>query len=114
MVRLTADVAATERGDLGVPDTGFQIDLTDAQNAADISLPNLADHLRGPVSVLFSHEGLHGPGGDLQAVRHVQGVYARYTDVLAERLRHGCDVIDATARTLRDIVTVYRRADGQA
>lgn len=94
-------------------DDGFQIDLAEAQKVADVALPNLANHLRGPVSVLFSHEGLHGPGGDLQAVRHVQGVYARYTDVLAERLRHGCDVIDATSQRLREVVMIYRRADGQ-
>ena len=97
-----------------MPDSGFQIDLAEAQKVADTSLPNLAGHLRGPAAVLCSHEGLDGPGGYLEAVRHVQGVYAGYTDVLAERLRHGCDVIDATAYTLRDIVTVYRRADGQA
>lgn len=96
-----------------MPEPGFQIDLTEAQKAADSSLPTLADHLRGPVNVLFSHEGLHGPGGDLKAVRHVQGVYAGYTDVLAERLRKACEVIDANAQALRDIITVYRRADGQ-
>ncbi|ALG07363.1 hypothetical protein [Kibdelosporangium phytohabitans] len=94
-------------------DEGFEIDLADAQKAADVALPNLANHLRGPVTVLFSHEGLHGPGGNMPAVDNVQSVYAHYTDALAERLRHGREVIDATARTLRDIVTVYRRADGQ-
>jgi hypothetical protein len=99
---------------LVVPDNGFAIDLTEAQKAADTSLPNLAAHLRGPIAVLFSHEGLGGPGGDLEAVRSVQGVYAAYTDVLANRLRKGCDIIDTTAQTLRDIITVYRRADGQA
>jgi hypothetical protein len=96
-----------------VPDNGFEIDLAEAQKAADTSLPNLAAHLRGPAAVLRSHEGL-GPGDELDAVRHVQGVYAAYTDVLADRLRKGCDVIDVTAQTLRDIITVYRRADGQA
>lgn len=94
--------------------SGFAIDLNEAQKAAEQSLPNLAAHLRGPVAVLLSHEGLHGPGGYLQAVRNVQGVYAGYTDVLADRLRRGCAVIDATAEALRDIVQVYRRADGQA
>jgi hypothetical protein len=98
---------------LVVPDTGFEIDLAEAQKAADIALPTLANHLRGPANVLASHEGLHGPGGDLEAVRNVQRIYATYTDVLAERLRKGCDAIDTTAQTLRDIVTVYRRADGQ-
>lgn len=97
-----------------MPNTGFEIDLTEAQKAADTSLPNLAAHLRGPVAVLFAHEGLHGPGGYLPAVQNVQNVYASYTDVLAGKLRQGCDVIDLTAKTLRDIVTVYRRADGQA
>jgi hypothetical protein len=99
---------------LVVPNTGFEIDLAEARKAADTSLPNLAAHLRGPIAVLRSHEGLHGPGGDLDAVRNMQGVYAAYTDMLADRLHKGTDVIDVTAQTLRDIVTVYRRADGQA
>jgi hypothetical protein len=43
----------------------------------------------------------------------VQFAYAVYTDVLADRLRKGCAAIDATAQALRDILTVYRRADGQ-
>jgi hypothetical protein len=96
-----------------MPDTGFEIDLAEAQKAADLSLPNLAAHLRGPAAILRSHEGL-GPGDELEAIRHVQGVYAAYTDVLADRLRKSCDIIDTTALTLRDIITVYRRADGQA
>ena len=92
---------------------GFRIDLAEAQKAADTSLPNLAAALRGPIPVLNAHEGLGGPGGDLAAVRSVQFAYAVYTDVLADRLRKGCAAIDATAQALRDILTVYRRADGQ-
>lgn len=92
---------------------GFAIDVYEAQAAADTSLPALAQHLRGQVGVLMSHEGLHGPGGNIPAVAHVQQVYADYTDVLGGQLRQGCDVIDATAQALREIVDLYRRADGQ-
>jgi hypothetical protein len=92
---------------------GFRIDLAEAQKAADTSLPNLAAALRGPIPVLNAHEGLTGPGGDLDSTRAVQGAYAAYTDVLADRLRKGCQVIDMTAEALRDILTVYRRADGR-
>ena len=93
---------------------GFRIDLAEAQKAADTSLPNLAAALRGPIPVLNAHEGLTGPGGDLDSTRAAQGAYAAYTDVLADRLRKGCQVIDTTAQALRDILAVYRRADGQA
>jgi hypothetical protein len=92
---------------------GFAVDIYEAQKAAEASLPNLAGHLRSQVSVLMSHEGLHGSGGNIPAVANVQQVYAGYTDVLGEQLRRGCDVIDGTAQALREIVALYRRADGQ-
>ncbi|TCO48069.1 hypothetical protein [Actinocrispum wychmicini] len=61
-----------------------------------------------------AHEGLEGPNGAMPAVYAMEAAYATYTDALADRLRKGCDTIDATAQALRDILTVYRRADGQA
>lgn len=91
----------------------FRVHLPELEEIATQDLPAVANALRAPANVLVAHEGLEGPG-QLQAVYAMEGAYAHFTDSVAARHRTGSDRIDATAEALRDIVELYRRADGQA
>jgi hypothetical protein len=96
-----------------VPDKGFKVNLDELQRVADEAFPALADVMRTQLPVLNAHEGLHGPGGSLTEVAAFQLAYASYSDEIAARQKHGCEVADVTATAARDIVGLYRRADGQ-
>ncbi|MEV4318275.1 hypothetical protein [Actinocrispum sp. NPDC049592] len=91
----------------------FAVELTELEKIATQNLPSVANALRGPATVLLTHEGLGGPG-HYSAVDVVQNAYAHFTDTLGNRQRVGCDRVDATATALRAIVAAYWHADGQA
>jgi hypothetical protein len=40
-------------------------------------------------------------------------LYEDFCESLAQRQIRACDIMDDTAETLREIVAVYRRVDGQ-
>lgn len=90
---------------------GFTAEVNDLEHMAN-SLVEVADLLRAPVGVLTAHEGLDGPGF-VQASRDMCTAYAHFTDSIGHRQKTGCDRIDDTARALREIASLYRRADGQ-
>lgn len=90
----------------------FAVELNALDEIANKFLPNAAAALREPVRVITAHEGLEGPGR-LQAVYDMEGAYANLTDSIGNRQSFGCDRIDETAQALRDIIALYRRADGQ-
>ncbi|WP_132121098.1 hypothetical protein [Actinocrispum wychmicini] len=91
----------------------FEVDLSALDKIAAQDLPAIATALRGIANVVTTHEGLEGPG-HLDAVYAMEGAYAHFTDSVGNRQRIACDRIDATANALRDVVNLYRRADGQA
>lgn len=68
--------------------------------------------MRPPAAVLAAHEGLGGPGVVEEAAR-AQMAYAYFMDTLAARQRRTCEALDEMAEAMRDIVALYRRADGQ-
>ncbi|MBC6451453.1 hypothetical protein [Actinokineospora xionganensis] len=74
----------------------------------------MAVHLGAQLMVLRQHEGLDGTGGNIPAVANLQNVYAGYTDMLASRLADAVDIIAETGGALEEIVTLYRRVDGQS
>ncbi|GAB3150523.1 hypothetical protein GCM10027258_48700 [Amycolatopsis stemonae] len=91
---------------------GFKVALDELQRVGDSALPALRDIMGTQLPVLNAHEGLAGPG-HLDAVNDYQLAYARFTDEIAARQKHGTEVVDATAEVAKAIVTLYRRADGQ-
>jgi hypothetical protein len=98
---------------MSTPEDGFRIHLPELERIATQHLPAVAQALRGPADVVMSHEGLEGPGR-FGAVYAMEGAYARYTDSVGIRQRTGAERIEQTAIALRNIVNLYRRADGQA
>lgn len=94
------------------PSTGFQVHLDELEHGATTVLPRVADILRPPAKVLSIHEGLGGPTATREATG-VQETYAAYMDFLAARQNRLCDAVGETAEALRQIVELYRRADGQ-
>ena len=98
--------------------TGFIIDLTEAEKGChqpDGSLPQAAAILREPINDLITYESWDGTHpGRFDAVDRLQATYQTLCDVLGHRQSTACDTMDDTAAALRDIITVYRRVDGQA
>jgi hypothetical protein len=92
---------------------GFRVALDELQRVGDVALPVLHDVMAAQLSILTSHEGLGGPGR-LEDIGAYQMTYARFTDEIAARQKHGAEVVDATAQTAQSIVALYRRADGQS
>ncbi|MCE7003205.1 hypothetical protein LWC34_10230 [Kibdelosporangium philippinense] len=93
-------------------DDGFRVALDELQRVGDQALPALRDIMAVQLPILTSHEGLGGPGR-LEEVGAYQVTYARFTDEIAARQKHGAEVVDATAQAVKSIVALYRRADGQ-
>ncbi|WP_436494713.1 hypothetical protein [Actinokineospora sp. HUAS TT18] len=91
---------------------GFATDVSDLDEIAGKFLPNVAHALRAPADVVLSHEGLEG-GGRFQAVFDMEAAYAAFTDSIGHRQRVGIERIEATGTALREIVALYRMADGQ-
>ncbi|GAA1967024.1 hypothetical protein [Amycolatopsis minnesotensis] len=96
-----------------MPDGSFEVDLEQLQRVAEDALPEIGDIMRDQLGVLTSHEGLAGPGGSMAEVADFQSAYATFSDEVAARQKHGCEVVYATAQAASGIVALYRRADGQ-
>jgi hypothetical protein len=98
---------------------GYSLDLDEAEKACKLevgSLPQAARMLREPIAALLTYEGWDNDPSlyRFDAVDRMQATYENFCDVLGQRHIRGCDIIDDTAEALRDIVTLYRRVDGQA
>jgi hypothetical protein len=116
-VRLTA--ARTdhqqERGDCEMYE-GFAIDLDEADKAARYptgSLPHAVELLRAPISSLTAHDDFTRRGR-FDAADRLQAMYAGWCDVIAQRLERACEVMDANADALRQIIALYRRVDSRS
>ncbi|HEV2780834.1 MAG TPA: hypothetical protein VGX25_15725 [Actinophytocola sp.] len=95
-----------------VPSRGFELDLTDLEPVAHSVLPDLATGLRKSIATILTYDSVAGPGR-FDPVYRVEGAYQAFADLIGDRLAVGCDRIDATARALREVIALYRRADGQ-
>ncbi|MEV4312839.1 hypothetical protein [Actinocrispum sp. NPDC049592] len=94
---------------------GFAIDLAEADKAAsdpEGSLPTAVRMYRVPISSLAVYADFARPG-KFDATDRLQAVYAGWSDVIAQRQARACDVMDANAQALRDIIALYRRVDGR-
>ncbi|MDX3193800.1 hypothetical protein PV458_35830 [Streptomyces sp. MN03-5084-2B] len=91
---------------------GFKVALDELQRVGESALPTLRDIMNAQLPVLNAHEGLAG-SGTFDSVNDFQLAYARFTDEIAARQKHGTEVVDATAEAAKAIVALYRRADGQ-
>ncbi|MGH3859426.1 hypothetical protein [Actinokineospora sp.] len=76
------------------------------------TIPYAASLLRAPVSDLFQYDDFYG-SGRFDAAYDVQAAYESYVTLLAERQAKACNIIDASAESLREIIALYRRVDGQ-
>jgi hypothetical protein len=95
-----------------IPSRGFELDLTDLEPVASTVLPDVAAALAPSATTILTYDSLEGPG-HLAAVSSVEGAYESFTDLIGERLVLGGHRISATAQALRDVIALYRRADGQ-
>jgi hypothetical protein len=94
---------------------GFAIDLDEADKAAKYpggSLPHAVELLRAPISSLTAHDNFTIPGR-FDAADRLQVVFPGWCEVLGQRLERACEVVDANAKALREIIALYRRVDGQ-
>ncbi|MCE7004960.1 hypothetical protein LWC34_19320 [Kibdelosporangium philippinense] len=91
---------------------GFKIDLDEAEITATRTLPSAVGHLRQPVLTLAADESLKG-AGSFDAADRLEPAYHHWGDIQARRLRVACDVLEANASALREIINLYRRADGR-
>lgn len=92
--------------------SSFEAELDFLAPVAREVLPRIAEVLRTQRAALTTHEGLEGPGA-FDAVHSMERAYADYTDLLGTRLWLGAERIDDTAEALRNIIDLYRKADGQ-
>jgi hypothetical protein len=97
-----------------MPD-GFTVDVDEADKAAKYpggSLARAVELLRDPISTLIVHEGFQGPG-KFDATDRLEVTYRVWGEVIGQRLERACEVMDANAEALREIIAVYRRVDGR-
>lgn len=90
----------------------FEVHLGDADKVARQILPTAAGLIRSSADPLLVHEGM-GNSTECPETTNAQVVYVGFTDYVAWHLRKGAEVTDGMAEALRDIVDLYRRADGQ-
>jgi hypothetical protein len=95
-----------------VPSRGFDLDLKDLEPVANTVLPEVAAALGPSATTILTYDALDGPG-HFDAVSSVEGAYEAFTDVIGKRLVIGGDRIRATSQALREVIALYRRADGQ-
>lgn len=95
------------------PNDGFTVNVNDVEQAATQSLPTAAGLLRVPIRDLVAHVDFEGPNVYSAADRATKA-FALYKETIGRRQQDIARVVDETAEALLDIVTVYRRADGQA
>lgn len=94
---------------------GFAIDLDEADKAARYpggSLPHAVELLRAPISGLTVHDEFVRPGM-FDAADRLQVVFPGWCEALGHRLERACEVMDANAEALREIIALYRRVDGR-
>lgn len=95
------------------PNDGFTIELQAAEQAATQSLPTAAAALRVPIHDLVSHVDFEGVNAYSASYRAMKA-FGLYKESVGRRQMDIARVVDETAEALMDIVTVYKRADGQA
>lgn len=95
------------------PNNGFAIELHEAEHAATQSLPTAAAALRVPIPDLVSLVDFEG-ANVYSASDRAMKAFALYKETVGRRQMDIARVVDETAEALKDIVTVYKRADGQA
>jgi hypothetical protein len=95
------------------PNDGFTVNLRDLEQAATQSLPTAAAAIRVPIHDLVAHVDLRG-STRYSATDHAMTAFALYKETVGRRQQDIARVVDETAETLTEIVTVYKRADGQA
>lgn len=95
------------------PNQGFTVNITEVEQAATQSLPHAAALLRVPIKDLMSHVDLQG-ANVYSASDRVMKNFALYEESIGHRQQEIARVVDEAAEALMDIVTVYKRADGQA
>jgi hypothetical protein len=94
------------------PNDGFTVNLNDVEQAATQSLPTAAGALRAPIADLLSHVDFEG-ANVYSASDRATKAFGLYKETVGRRQMDIARVVDETAEALMDIVTVYRRADGQ-
>ncbi|CRK61656.1 hypothetical protein [Alloactinosynnema sp. L-07] len=90
-------------------DRNFRTDLDQLAGVADRTLPALGDQIQLQLAAHNKFDGVTPPS-------HFPGVEAAFyglNDVLKERLKRACTVIEATGEAVHDIANLYKRADGQ-
>jgi hypothetical protein len=97
---------------MGGTSEGFAVQLGLLDKAARGTLPAVADALRAPVRVMTDHSPTARPMV-VDIVSKAEHEYGTLTQEIGNRQRAGGDIVDATAAALLDIVTVYRRLEGQ-
>lgn len=95
------------------PNDGFTVNINDVEHAATQSLPNADAAIRVPISDLVSHVDFEG-ANVYSASDSATKAFGLYKEAVGRRQMDIARVVDETAEALMDIVTVYRRADGQA
>jgi hypothetical protein len=94
------------------PNDGFTVNINDVEQAATKSLPAAANALRAPISDLVSLVDFEGPNVYSAADRATKA-FGLYKESVGRRQMDIARVVDEAAEALMDIVTVYKRADGQ-
>lgn len=94
------------------PNDGFTVNINEAEMAATQSLPTAVALLREPVATLVSLVDFEG-ANVYSASDHAMKAFALYKDGLGRRQKDIARVVEETAEALKDIVTVYKRVDGQ-
>jgi hypothetical protein len=99
--------------------TGFSVDLDQVEEACKLnrgSLPTAVGELRNPIAEIRTFESWNTtPEAAVGFVsfHEMMALYEDFCESLAQRQIRACDIMDDTAETLREIVAVYRRVDGQ-
>ncbi|UVS81630.1 hypothetical protein [Actinokineospora sp. UTMC 2448] len=92
------------------PRESFETDLAQLGMVGGWSLPYLAHLLEQEAGRYGSYEGLGAPGGYAGLA---ESDFWDLTGELRDRNRRAIEVVTATAEALRDVVSLYGRADGQ-
>ena len=95
------------------PNQGFTVNINDVEHAATQSLPAASAAIRVPLSDLLAIPDLKG-SNVYSAANRAAAAFGLYKGSVGRRQMDIGRVVDETAEALADIVTVYKRADGQA
>ncbi|UVS80141.1 hypothetical protein [Actinokineospora sp. UTMC 2448] len=92
--------------------SGFGLHLNELDRLANQELPLLAEMMAEPIPALAAFHDF-GPTHNCPEAGAVTRAHSAHLDLISSRQRQVCDAIDETAGTLREIIALYRRADGQ-